>query len=123
MDSNSVSLVSASDSKVTIALSGRVTADNAPAIEKEISALRAANPQGTLTLAADALDYISSAGLRIVMRLLKSEGSLTITDVSKEVYDVFEMTGLTARVDVQRRAREISVEGCEGIGQGGFGTV
>ena len=123
MDMSSAPVVTVSDSNVEIALFGRITADNAPAIERQVADLRAKNPQGALTLDAGGLEYISSAGLRIVMRLLKKEGSLTVSEASNEVYDVFEMTGLTELMNVRRRPREISVEGCEVIGQGGFGTV
>ena len=123
METCSATLASASPEGVVVALTGHVNADNAGLLEDQIRQVRDANPAGGLTLDADGLSYISSAGLRVIMRLLKAEGSLTLTNASSDVYDVFEMTGLTELMRVQRRPREISVEGCEVIGHGGFGTV
>lgn len=116
-------LVSTSDEETVIALEGRVSADNAAELGDIINSLRTQSPQGLLTLDADALDYISSAGLRVIMRLLKSEGDLAIVNTSNAVYDVFEMTGLTQLMTVRRRLREISLEGATKLGQGGNGEV
>lgn len=108
---------------LTIRLSGRVTADNAGQLDNDIAQIRAQSSETLVALDADDLEYISSAGLRVVMRLLKSLGSLTLLNAHSEVYDVFEMTGLTEIMDVRRAPREISVEGLEVVGRGGQGTV
>ncbi len=118
-----VSLVHASETSVTIAISGSVTADNAPELDKNIKALRAENPQGKLTLDLENLDYISSAGLRIVIMLARRNKGLMVINANEVVYDIFEVTGIVEIVDVRRAPREISVEGCEIIGRGGYGTV
>jgi len=69
------------------------------------------------------LKYISSAGLRIILRLRKEMKALKIINVQPEVYEIFDMTGFTEMVDIQKAYRVISVEGCEVIGQGANGKV
>ena len=54
---------------VVIGLSGRIDSGNAAQIEEEISAKRNGAP--SVVLDAEALEYISSAGLRIILRLNK----------------------------------------------------
>ena len=76
-----------------------------------------------LTVDAEALDYISSTGLRVLLALTKRYRNLRICNVQAAVYDVFEMTGFTKIMNVERALRRLSVEGCEVIGIGGVGTV
>lgn len=53
---------------------------------------------------ADKLESISSAGLRVLMKLRKkTDRALTMTNVSPEVYDIFEVTGFTELMDVKKR--------------------
>ena len=47
------------------------------------------------------LEYISSAGLRQIVAIYKSVNSLTITNVSAEIMDVFRMTGFDKRLDIK----------------------
>ena len=110
---------------LSLPLSGRIDSGSAPALEAEISsALDAAPGASRLVFDAERLEYISSAGLRVLMRLLKRPGtSVAVENVSPEVYEVFQATGFTELMEVRRRPREISVEGCEIIGRGAYGTV
>ncbi len=48
---------------------------------------------------------------------------LTVVEASHEVYEVFDATGFTQIIDVQKARRRLSVEGCPVIGQGAEGTV
>ena len=48
---------------------------------------------------------------------------LRVLNVSKDVFDIFETTGFTSLLDVQKALREVSVEGCELIGSGSYGNV
>lgn len=107
----------------TVYLTGRIDSANAESVEKEINDLRVANPQGDFVLDLDELQYISSAGLRVVLRLRKKEPSLKLINVSSEVYDIFEMTGFTEMLTVEKAYRKLSVDGCEVIGQGANGKV
>ena len=108
---------------LTVFLSGRIDSSNADAVEKEITDIRNNNAHDGLVLDADALEYISSAGLRVVLRLKKAEPSLCLINVNSEVYEIFEMTGFTEMMDIKKAYRRISLEGAELIGQGANGKV
>lgn len=109
--------------KVTIHLEGRISADNAGELESQINEILGETGAKSIEFNAASLDYIASAGLRVVMRMLKSYGNVTVIEASNEVYDVFEMTGLTEIMPIRRRLRHISVEGCKKIGQGATASV
>ena len=108
---------------LTIYLKGHIDSANAPAVEKEINEAKDAEAPKHLILDAEDLKYISSAGLRIILRLRKEMKNLKIINVAPEVYEIFDMTGFTEMVDIQKAYRVISVDGCEVIGQGANGKV
>ena len=108
---------------IYISLEGRIDASNAADVEKEINEIRKANEGMHTVLDADNLEYISSAGLRIMLRLRKEEPKLAIINVSPEVYGVFEMTGFTEMITIEKTYRRIDVEGCEFIAKGANGAV
>ena len=106
-----------------IALEGRIDASNAAAAEEQIFNVKNANPDKHTVIDADNLEYISSAGLRVILRLRKEEPKLAIINVAAAVYDVFDMTGFTDMVTVEKAYPKMSVEGCEFIAKGANGAV
>ena len=77
-----------------MALEGRLDTTTAPELEKAI------NSEGealkNLVLDFKAVNYISSAGLRVLLTAQKKmniQGSMELINVSEEVMDIFEMTG------------------------------
>ena len=81
---------------LTLCLEGRIDSNNAQAVEDEIFAAVNANPGAAVTLDADRLEYISSAGLRVLMKLRKKAGkALPVLNVSPEIFEIFEVTGFT----------------------------
>ena len=111
------------DGVLTVCLSGRVDASNAAETEKEIAAARVAAPAEKIVIDAEKLEYISSAGLRILLRLRKEVPELTVINVSSEVYEILDITGFTEMLTVKKAYRHLSVEGCEMIGRGANGAV
>ena len=109
--------------RLVLKAAGRIDSANAAQTESEIEALRASFPHEEAVLDAEELAYISSAGLRVILRLRKNEPSLKIVNVSGDVYDILEMTGFTEMLPVSKAYRRISVDGCEVIGQGANGKV
>ena len=102
------------DKTLTIYLEGRIDTNNAGKIEQEILAAVEANPGADLVIDAEKLKYISSAGLRVLMKLRKrSEKKLPVINVSSEVYEIFETTGFTDLLDVRKALRKLTVDGCE----------
>ena len=110
------------DGKLILALSGRIDSANASDVESQIRA-EAEGFSGELVLDADALEYISSAGLRVILRLKKLNGTTKIINVSSDVYEIFDMTGFTEMMDISKAYRKLSVDGCEVIGEGANGKV
>ena len=110
------------DGKQIVSLVGRIDSSNAADAERAIQdALQ--DPVGALVLDAQDLAYISSAGLRVILRLKKSNPTTSIINVSPEVYEIFDMTGFTEMMDISKAYREISIDGCEVIGEGANGKV
>ena len=109
---------------LTIGLEGRVDSSNAPEIEREIMAVVDQAPGVAIVVDAERLEYISSAGLRVLMKLSRASGkTLQVLNVSPEVYEVLEVTQFTEILDVKKRMRVLSVEGCEVIGTGANATI
>ncbi|MBR7092087.1 MAG: ATP-binding protein [Clostridia bacterium] len=108
---------------VTIELSGRIDSGNAAAVEQDIFAQLAGKAGAAVTLDAAGLAFISSAGLRVILRLKKTYPDLQIINVSSDVYEILEMTGFTEMMTVKKAYRVVSVEGCEVIGEGHNGKV
>ena len=79
-----------------LALVGRLDTMTAPELEAEISAMLPIVQ--TLTLDMEKLDYISSAGLRVILKTqkaLEKKSGLKLTHVSDEVKEVFDITGFS----------------------------
>ena len=106
-----------------IAIEGRIDASNASQAEEKIFAIKNDNPGKHTVIDADKLEYISSAGLRVILRLRKEEPKLAIINVAADVYEVFDMTGFTDMVTVEKAYQRMSVEGCEFIAKGANGAV
>ena len=77
-----------------IEISGRLDTTTAPVLDKTIGEDISENTN--LTLDLKGLEYISSAGLRVLLsaqKQIQKCGSMKLRNVSEEVMDVFEMTG------------------------------
>ena len=109
---------------LTLYPEGHIDSNNAADFEKEAMAAADAAQVAQIVADVDGLEYVSSAGLRVFMKLARrTKDKLSVINASPEVYDIFEVTGFTEIMDVSKRLREVSVEGCEVVGQGGNGTV
>ena len=80
--------------ELVFVLAGRLDTTTAPALEQAIQG----NIQGieTLILDFENLEYISSAGLRVLLgaqKKMQQQGTMKIKNVREEVMDVFEITG------------------------------
>ena len=106
-----------------IAIEGRIDASSAAEAEEKIFSFKNENPGKHTVIDADRLEYISSAGLRVILRLRKEEPKLAVINVAPDVYEVLDMTGFTDMVTVEKAYRTMSVEGCEFIAKGANGAV
>ena len=112
-----------SNNFLTLFFEGELNSYNSDFIEKEIEDVLAQNKFQTLYLDFAKLQYISSAGLRIVLKLKQKYDDTHIINARLDVYDVLQMTGFTNIMDVKKAIKEMSVDGAEIIGEGFFSTV
>ncbi len=82
--------------KATIFVSGRVDTITAPSLETEVKNII----DGLTELVFDLkeLEYISSAGLRVLLvaqKTMSKQGKMTVVNPSEEVMEIFEVTGFS----------------------------
>lgn len=112
-----------SDNLLTLFFEGELNSYNADVMEKEIDEVLSSSKFQTLNLDFAKLNYISSAGLRIILKIKQKHDDSHVINANLDVYDVLQMTGFTNIMDVKKAVREMSVEGAEIIGEGFFSTV
>ena len=81
---------------LTLALEGRLDTMTAPQLEAELKS--AIDGVTELTLDFSGLDYISSAGLRVLLaaqKVMNRQGVMRVLHVNETVMEVFEVTGFT----------------------------
>ena len=111
------------DNTVMIRLSGRIDSANSAEIENDILKQLEGKTDTAVTLDVEELEYISSAGLRVILRVKKTWPDVRVINASPEVYEILETTGFTEMMTVEKAYKVISVEGCEVIGEGFNGKV
>ena len=82
------------EQEVVVEVEGRLDTITAPVLEKEIN--ENVNDTDTFILDLKALEYISSAGLRVLLgaqKRMQKRGSMKVRNVREEIMEVFEMTG------------------------------
>lgn len=80
--------------QVTIAVAGRLDTTTAPALEKAIC--ESIQEEKHLILDIKEVEYISSAGLRVLLgaqKKMQKIGSMKVLNVCEEIMEIFEMTG------------------------------
>ena len=108
---------------LTIFLEGELNSYSADPMGQEIEDITKSNEFKKLVLDLGGLRYISSAGLRVVLRLKQHYDDVSIINASLEVYDVFQMTGFTNMMSVKKALRKVDLSRAEVIGDGYFSTV
>ena len=84
------------ETELTVSLTGRLDTTTAPELEKELKA----SLDGVTTLVIDmtALDYISSAGLRVLLsaqKTMNKQGEMKVVHVGETIMEIFEVTGFS----------------------------
>ena len=88
---------------VNIALKGRLDSLEAPKLEKELVSLIESGVTSVTLDFAD-LEYITSAGLRVLLglqQILEESGELRILHVNEDIMNIFEMTGFTEILKIE----------------------
>ena len=93
------------DNKLTVDVIGKLDTNTAPELEAAISNDIASVKYLILNLKE--LNYISSAGLRVILifhkQLSAGGGKLTVLNPTEEVMDVFDMTGFSSFLNIEER--------------------
>ena len=80
--------------ELTVTLSGRLDTTSAPQLEAELTE----SIEGVETLILDfaALDYLSSAGLRVLLaaqKMMNKQGRMVVRNVNETIAEIFDVTG------------------------------
>jgi anti-sigma B factor antagonist len=90
-------------SELLIALEGRLDTTTAPELEKELK--DSIGGVEDLTIDFEKLDYISSAGLRVLLsahKAMSAKGGMKVTNVNEIVQEVFEVTGFADILNIEK---------------------
>ena len=88
--------------KVCIAVAGRLDTTTAPALEKAIN--ENVQDEKHLILDIKELEYLSSAGLRVLLgaqKKMQKIGSMKVLNVCEEIMEIFEMTGFADILEIE----------------------
>ena len=91
-----------SGAALTVALEGRLDTTTAPKLEEELRG----SVDGITRLVFDVekLEYISSAGLRVLLamqKLMNQQGEMVLQNVNEAVMEVFEVTGFSDILSIE----------------------
>ena len=94
-----------SNQNLIISLSGRLDTITSPQLEEEISRISFDEIE-TVTLNMRELEYISSAGLRVILMLYKKltsvKGKLRLVNVNDMIMEIFTMTGMDSFLEIDK---------------------
>lgn len=107
----------------TASLSGHIDSTNSAQVEEALKAAADGKEIASFIVDAKSLDYISSAGLRVILSLKKQHKDFKVINAKSEVYEVFDMTGFTQMMEIQKAYKTVSIDGGEVIGEGKNGIV
>jgi anti-sigma B factor antagonist len=87
---------------LTIALTGRLDTSTSPQLEAALKE----DLDGVTTLLMDFknLEYISSAGLRVLLsaqKVMNKQGTMTVRNVGQDIMDIFEVTGFSEILSIE----------------------
>ena len=92
---------SSDGTRLDVALIGEVDSMNVAEIEEKL--LREIDGVTELTFDLKDLEYISSAGLRVLLqmqKMMKSQGNMTIRNVNEDVMEIFKVTGFVRLLNI-----------------------
>ena len=88
--------------ELTIVLEGRLDTTTAPQLEAELK--DSTNGVESLVINCEKLDYISSAGLRVLLsahKAMSAKGGMKVTKINEIVQEVFDVTGFCDVLDIE----------------------
>jgi anti-anti-sigma factor len=90
------------NSILTIIMEGELNSFNSEDVEKEIDGVLSQNDIRSIIIDMGDLRYISSAGLRIIVRLKQSYDDTRLIRVPDNIYSIFSMVGFQNIINIER---------------------
>lgn len=90
------------ENKLTFSLEGRLDTVTAPEFEKELK--NSLDNVTELVLDLEKLDYISSAGLRVILsaqKIMNRKGTMKVTHVNEVIMEILDVTGFSDILTVE----------------------
>lgn len=90
------------DKKLAVALEGRLDTGTAPQLEAELKT--SVNGIEELVLDLENLEYMSSAGLRVLLaaqKVMNRQGSMKVIHVNETISEIFEITGFSEILTIE----------------------
>ena len=106
-----------------IFLEGEINSYNADNLSSEIDEITNNESFDKLELDFSNVSYISSAGLRVILKLKQKFNDVSVIEASLDIYDIFSMTGFASIMTVKKALRQIYVSGATIVGEGYYSTV
>ena len=106
-----------------IFLEGEINSYNADSLSNEIDEITNKEKFEKLELDFSRVSYISSAGLRVVLKLKQKYKNVSVVEASLDIYDIFSMTGFASIMTVKKALRQIYTSGATIVGEGYYSTV
>ena len=82
----------------------RIDSGNASLMEQEMAAAIESSPDAEIILDAEKLDYISSAGLRVLLsaqKTMNKQGEMKVTGANDELKEIFDVTGFVDILNIE----------------------
>ncbi len=108
---------------LTLFFAGEINSTTAGDVETESFEAIRKHQFKTLILDFEEVSYVSSAGLRVILKIKQKCDDVHILNATLSVYEVLSMTGFTSIIDVKKALNRVDVTNCEVIGSGYFSTV
>ena len=92
---------------VSFALRGRLDTNSAPELEQALK--ESLDGVSRLTLDLAGLEYISSAGLRVLLstqKVMNRQGEMKLLHVSRPIMEIFEVTGFTEILTIENAPQD-----------------
>ena len=90
------------ETELLVVLTGRLDTVTAPELEKELKA--SLDGVSALTIDMAALEYISSAGLRVLLsaqKTMNKQGEMKVVHVGETIMEIFEVTGFSDILSIE----------------------
>ena len=121
---DNINIQNIDEKAVTVGFCGKINSDNAAAVSTSLETVRNEHPQGRLVFDFSDLEYISSAGLRSILRMAKKEQEkIKITGISPEIMEILDVTGFVELFETHRKIRKYDLSALEMIASGANGEV